>query len=192
MTEVATSRIEKLVAMISGRERWALALGVGLQLAVLGGMIAMRVAILITGEVYFVRVQPVDPRDLMRGDYVILSYEFSRLPSDHRVDFINMNRQGMFPEKLRGQPIYVTLAPEMDGKHWHATRFSMRKPDQGPFLMGTMTEFGQVSFGIEQYFVQEGKGLQYEASMRSGQLSAEISLTREGKAAVRKLHIVNK
>ena len=33
---------------------------------------------LTTGETILLRVVPVDPRDLFRGDYVILSYEISR------------------------------------------------------------------------------------------------------------------
>jgi uncharacterized membrane-anchored protein len=32
-----------------------------------------------TGEKIMLRVEPVDPRDLFRGDYVSLSYEISSL-----------------------------------------------------------------------------------------------------------------
>jgi uncharacterized membrane-anchored protein len=50
-----------------------------LQLVILVGMIAVRAIPLVTGQIVLVKVQPVDPRDLFRGDYVILSYDFSRI-----------------------------------------------------------------------------------------------------------------
>jgi len=40
---------------------------------VLGGMIALHAAPLWFGETVLLKVEPVDPRGLMRGDYVILS-----------------------------------------------------------------------------------------------------------------------
>jgi uncharacterized membrane-anchored protein len=43
------------------------------QLVVLGGMIALHAAPLWFGETVLLKVEPVDPRGLMRGDYVILS-----------------------------------------------------------------------------------------------------------------------
>lgn len=178
----------KFVTFLKSVDRWGLALGVALQLGVLVSMGVIRVMILIRGETYLVRVQPVDPRDWLRGDYVILSYEFSRLQRDGRTDF-NVDQQFMFPEKLRDVPIYVTLAREPDGRHWQAVRFSREHPKEGPFLRGKMNQFGMLEFGIESYFVQEGKGHQYEDAMRSRQLSAEITITPEGTAAVRKLHI---
>ena len=184
----------KLVAAIKGRERWILALGIGLQLAVLLFMTAKGTLILVRGEVYYVRVQPVDPRDLMRGDYVILSYEFSRLPNDHRVDWFGDEKGFGGPGliELRNRPIYVSLENEADGKHWRAARFSLQKPAHGPFLRGTLNQRGLLEFGIEQYFVQEGKGREYEDAVRSRRLSAEIAITPEGSASMRGLHILAK
>jgi uncharacterized membrane-anchored protein len=165
-----------------------LALGVAVQLTVLLGMIGMRAAILVSGEAYFVPVQPVDPRDLLRGDFVILSYEFSRLPHDGRVDgTIQRDRMAM-----NGRDVYVSLTRDADGKHMRATRFSLERPGQGTYLKGTLNEFGQITYGIESYFVQEGKGHVYEEAIRSRGLSAEISVTPDGVAAIRALHIAGK
>ena len=69
-----TTTFGKIVDKLMSFDRWGLALGVTLQLCVLLGMIVMRLAILWTGQTCYVRVQPVDPRDWLRGDYVILSY----------------------------------------------------------------------------------------------------------------------
>jgi uncharacterized membrane-anchored protein len=193
---IPLSAAGKFVEAVKGRERWVLTLGIALQLGVLLFMTVKGTLILVRGDVYYVRVQPVDPRDLMRGDYVILSYEFSRLPHDHRVDWLEMWNEkkvgGAEQRDLRNQPIYVSLEKEEDGKHWRASRFSLQKPGQGPFLRGTMNQWGQIEFGIEQYFVQEGKGRAYEDAVRSRRLSSEIAITPEGAAAMRGLHILDK
>src|SRR3954468_8617534 len=52
---------------------------VAAQLAILVGMIAVDGLPLVLGERIKLKVAPVDPRDFFRGDYVVLSYEFSRI-----------------------------------------------------------------------------------------------------------------
>jgi len=181
---MALSNFGKLVEAVKGRERWVLGLAMALQLAVMLFMTAKGSLILVRGDVYYVRVVPVDPRDLMRGDFVVLSYEFSRMPPEQHVDWF-----GMRPQDLGNQPIYVSLEPEGDGKHWRASRFSLKQPDKRPFLRGVLNERGMLEFGIEQFFVQEGKGRAYEDAVRSRRLSSEIAITPEGVAAMRGLHI---
>ena len=50
---------------------------IAFQMVVLGSMIARSTWTLITGETILLHVIPVDPRDLFRGDYVILAYDFT-------------------------------------------------------------------------------------------------------------------
>ena len=50
-----------------------LALVVLLQTAALVGMVAIKQRTLITGTPVLLKTEPVDPRSLFRGDYVILS-----------------------------------------------------------------------------------------------------------------------
>ncbi len=180
---VPQSAFGKIVKAVTGQERWFLAFAIGLQLTVLMFMTFKGTMILVRGDVYYVRVQPVDPRDMMRGDYVILSYEFSRLPGWLEGQTKN--------EDLRDRPIYVSLSKELDGKHWRAGQTSLKKPAKGPFLKGNLNQRGLIEFGIEQYFLQEGKGREYEEAVRSRRLSAEIAITPEGAAAMRGLHILD-
>ena len=49
-------------------------------IGVLGSMIMGRAAILRDGREIVLEVLPVDPRDLLRGDYVRLDYNISSLP----------------------------------------------------------------------------------------------------------------
>jgi uncharacterized membrane-anchored protein len=183
--ESSGAAVGRLMAWIAGHEKGVLALGVVVQLAVLGSMVGTRLMIYATGEVYYVRVQPVDPRDLMRGDYVILGYEFSRIPHDGRADWVgNVGDARGF----RDRDVFVTLIPEGDRKHSRADRFSLSPPD-GAFLRGRINDWGQITYGIESFFVQEGKGRVYEEAVRSGRLTAEISVKADGTAALRQLHV---
>ncbi len=58
---------------------WALVL---LQLFLLAGIVAYRQYWLATGERVLLRTEPVDPRDIFRGDYVRLGYGISTLDLD--------------------------------------------------------------------------------------------------------------
>ena len=63
------------------RRAWIAAISVALlQTLVLGRMIESRAAILVSGTEVLLKTAPVDPRDLLRGDYVALSYDISRVP----------------------------------------------------------------------------------------------------------------
>ncbi|HEX2248748.1 MAG TPA: GDYXXLXY domain-containing protein, partial [Gemmatimonadales bacterium] len=68
-----------LLGWLKARERKVLLVTAAVQLAILVGMIGLRAVPLVTGQTVLVRVEPVDPRDLFRGDYVILSSDFSRV-----------------------------------------------------------------------------------------------------------------
>ena len=51
-----------------------------IQIGLVALMVVDRVNILRTGTDVTLQTRPVDPRDLLRGDYVTLSYEISRVP----------------------------------------------------------------------------------------------------------------
>jgi uncharacterized membrane-anchored protein len=170
---------DRLVAALKGREKSVLLAGFGLQLVILLGMTTLRAYALARGDVYFVRVQPVDPRDLFRGDYVILGYAFSRLPTELWGN----------PQAKDGGIICVELVPEGDGRHWRAGRFSFVPPGDGPYLRGKIVGSSLIEYGIESFFVQEGKGRRYEQAARTGQLTAEIAVSPDGQAVLRNLHV---
>jgi len=173
--------LDRGLEWIKNRERAILIVGVGFQLVVLIAMIVTPFTTLITGDTILLRVVPVDPRDLFRGDYVILSYEFSRVPPQ--------GIPGLQSADHHGQTVYVAIVPEEDGKHWRASQFSLHKPSTGKFLRGQITGWNRIEFGIESYFVQEGEGLRYERAVRSHDLSAEVALDRNGKAVLKRLVI---
>src|ERR671921_157628 len=76
-------------------------------LLILVAMIGLRALPLVTGQTVLVRVVPIDPRDLFRGDYVTLSYDFSRVPPEG-VEGISADERGN-KSKLEGRTVYVPL-----------------------------------------------------------------------------------
>jgi uncharacterized membrane-anchored protein len=176
-----------LLGWLKTRERKILLVTAAAQILILLGMIALRAAPLVTGQTVLVRVQPVDPRDLFRGDYVILSYDFSRV-SPEGILGLSEKERGSW-SKLEGRAVYVPLVRDTNGVHYRAEKVTAVKPDAGLFLKGQMGRYGALEFGIEAYYVQEGTGLMYEKAIRDRKLSAELAVTSSGQAALRALRI---
>lgn len=152
-----------------------------LQLLTLAGLIAYKQATLLTGQRILLKTVPVDPRDMFRGDYVVLSYEISRLQS----------WQWREPSFERGATAYVTLRKQ--GRFWGAESVSKTAPgDQALFIRGRVTHTGpdaiNLEYGIESYFVPEGKGRELERA-RGDRLAAEVAVDGTGRAAIRRLHV---
>jgi uncharacterized membrane-anchored protein/uncharacterized membrane protein len=158
------------------------------QVLLLAGMIALEAVPLAVGKIVLLHVTPVDPRDLFRGDYVILNYEMNRLNSQS-IEGVPPTQRGGWTDSMRDRAVYVTLEPESDGKHWHAVKASIHQPQEGTYLRGRYTgDYRQpVQFGIEAYYVQEGQGLELERLQRANQLSAEIAVAPWGQAKLRRV-----
>lgn len=180
--------LDHLISSLKSRERLLLLLAVGFQVIVLLAMIALRATPLLTGKTILVRVIPIDPRDLFRGDYVVLGYEFSRMPPEG-IEGLPEERSRSNASLWLGKDVYVTLVPDTDGQHWRMEAMSLRQPGEGTYIRGALTDFGRLEFGIEAYYVQEGEGKTYEEAIRNQQLSAELAVTKDGQAALRGLRI---
>jgi uncharacterized membrane-anchored protein len=172
---------------LKARERKVLLITAAAQLLILVAMIALRAIPLLTGQSVLVKVVPVDPRELFRGDYVRLSYDFSRVPPENVQD--RPASWDSRPSRWEGQTVYVPLVPDSDRVHWHALKATAVKPATGLFLKGQLTGYGTMLFGIEAYYVPEGTGLRYEQAIGKRQLSAELAITSGGQAALRGLRI---
>lgn len=100
------------------------------------------------------KVRPVDPRDLVRGDYMILGYDVSTVPKPP-----GDQNLGYYAD------LFVVL--EKRGLYHEAARTSLTEPanlEPGQiWVRGTADPSAQpgkvqVTYGIEQFFVPEGKG----------------------------------
>lgn len=179
------------------KRRWLLiaALGVaGIQIALLLSMIAGRAAILRNGAEVVLEVRPIDPRDLLRGDYVILGYAISSIPT------------GLFEERPDGtewqdrRQVYVRLRAGEDGL-WQpvAARYEappaaareagdvdIRGTATGYWVEGA-TDVG-VDYGIERFYVPEGEGRAIEADLRQRPFRMTVAVAASGAAQIKSFH----
>jgi uncharacterized membrane-anchored protein len=155
-------------------DRLALAAAVVFQVSILVAMILGRTVPYVGAQTVLLRVEPVDPRDMFRGDYVTLGYDISRTP----------------PGKYEpGRPVYVALVPEAGGRHYRAGEFFAEPPASGVYIRGTAQAHGRANYGIESFYVQEGTGHDYEHAVRNRRLWAEIALDGRGTPALERLVI---
>lgn len=124
------------------------------------------------------KIVPVDPRDLFRGDYVILRYEISTLSKNLYMDPMEISE---------GQTVFVQLA-EKDGYHI-ARRINRIEPEYGIYLRGKIKRITssnmRIEYGIESYFVPEGTGRDLEREMRGG--AVKVAIDRKGNAVIKEL-----
>ncbi len=168
---------------LKSRQQPLLILAVTFQVLVLVGMIVLHLTPHLTGDTVLLRVVPVDPHDLFRGDYVILNYEFSSIPA------AGIPGLPLDDSDRQGRTVYVSLVPEPDGLHYRAGQYSLTPPASGKYLRGTVCRWDRLEFGIESYFVQEGTGRKYEDAIRSRRLCAEVAVAANGQAALKRLRI---
>lgn len=124
---------------------------------------------LLTGTTVILKTQPVDPFDVLRGQYITINYEIS---------MVNLPT-----EAKEGDIIYVSLK-EGDDKIWHAEKASLGKPESGIFIKGTARKSWRgmiVEYGIEQYFFERN------AELPRQDLTVEVKISSSGQARISKL-----
>jgi uncharacterized membrane-anchored protein len=181
--------VNRVFTWLQDRQRNVLLASVSLQLIVLLGLVAVNAAPLLVGDNVMLRVVPVDPRDLLRGDYVILGYEFSRVEPGQLAGLPNETNCDGDRSEWKNRVVYVSLVREPGGEHWEAEKFSFQRPQRGKFIRGRMIHYGRLNFDIEQYFVQEGTGRKYERAIHGGGVSAVVAIDSDGRAKLRQLRI---
>ena len=153
-------------------------------LALIGGLAGFKEFTLRTGEEFLLRTLPVDPRDLFRGDYVVLNYDISTF------DATAAGLDQESPALLFGRDVYTAL--EVRDGYASATGVHLQKPGW-PFIKGRVNSVSsggeiQVWYGIESYFVPEGKGGLIEERRDEG-IDVRVSVDTFGNAAIRSLVI---
>jgi uncharacterized membrane-anchored protein len=164
------------------------------QCAVLYYMIESRAQILRYGSEVTLVTEPVDPRDLLRGDYVTLGYPISRLDP--------VTIQGRRPDVVRSELVYVALA-KGDGDIWMLSRASWQPfKDVGPaevVLTGNTPDYAlladnlvPLSFGIERYYVPEGEGKAIEQGQANRAVLVTLAVAKNGQAQIKSLSMDGK
>ena len=157
---------------------YGLIASIGLQLAVLLMEYGGAVYPLVTGQEVKLKVIPIDPRSLFRGNYARLNYEISNVSVSNKDDS-RKPRQNEF--------VYVKLKQDEEG-FFVADGATLDKPDEGLFIRGRNSRpsanRARLRFGIEAYFAPKERALQLEKDLRNGGV-AVIMLASNGKATLK-------
>jgi uncharacterized membrane-anchored protein len=147
------------------------------------------------GERVLLATKPVDPRDMLRGDYLTLRFDISDVPRD--------KVRGDTPADPLGKKVYVALVPAGKFHQIEFASFAAIPASTGRVVMrGTIddrfawmrsqqgdngaTKPLQVMYGLERYYVAEGTG------NPRGELTAEVSVSAGGEPLLREVFIDGK
>lgn len=158
------------------------------QLAALSYMVWQRESLYRQGDTLYLQTAPIDPRDPLRGDYVRLDYPANTVArSEYRGP---LPRQDLH----LGRTVYAVLKQTADDTYGLDYVLS-DQPKQGVFLKGRIMGLSgqgaiRVKYGIEQYYVEQGSGLEIE-SMRGDRqgfqrpMEMELAVGDDGTALIR-------
>ena len=147
---------------------WATVAG---QIILLLSFIAVKEDTLRSGTSVLLETAPVDPRSILQGDFVILDYKIAALPEEMK-------------NIPRGERIYVGLNPGAEGV-WDAYFYTPEEPSSDTvFISGTANDRGRLEFGIDTFFIPEGKGFIVD---RASDVKVRVTVGITGKAVIEDL-----
>ena len=169
---------------------------------VLLALVEQRARILRGGTEIRLRSVPVDPRDLFRGDYVILAYPISTVETGAA------NQAGF----QRGEQVYVSLGRDEQGfaraigvsRDWPKTgdgvvviagrvtaNSACATVADGSFDCSGRRNRLSIAYGLESYFVPQGEGKAIETTDKA-RIEVVAAVSSSGEAAIKRLLIDGK
>ncbi|AEG60381.1 GDYXXLXY domain-containing protein [Desulforamulus ruminis] len=143
---------------------------------ILLGLCIKPLATLWLGQEILLQTAPYDPRDLLRGDHVVLNYQISDIPvSRFPAEFQK--------DSFQNKDLYVVL--KKTGNHYDVDSIQIKEPETGYYLKGkiqyiTKNQEGQdvahVDYSLDKFFVPENTGTELEEKSRQGELTARVKV----------------
>lgn len=157
---------------------------IALQAVIVFAIIISKLSVLSGGTDILLRIEPVDPRDMLRGDYATFQYSSVSNPDP----YLSGGRQ-----IGAGDTVYVTL--QQSGKYWIAHNIQKTKPFGGEtVLKGKVASSNgsgiHIVYGIEQYFIPEGKGQGF--SFFNKEAAAKVTINEDGDAVLKQIYVDDK
>ncbi len=160
-----------------------------LQSAWLLGTVVLQEHALATGKVILLETERVDPRDLLRGDYLILNYKISNVPT-------NLFSPPAGKDLPQDTKVYVALAPGTNRFHVLVRASTNRfAPAADEVLLKGKSSWSRwnaptnsihVEYGFERFYVAEGTG------NPTGKLTAQVVVPASGHGRVNDVFVDGK
>jgi uncharacterized membrane-anchored protein len=147
-----------------------------LQVLIIGNMASSRQAILDSGERVTLATRPVDPRDMFRGDYVVLRYQIST---------IDLGEVAWIGDQVESDQM-VWVALNTSERIARPTAVSSDGPIPGVVsirgtIMWSSPDSVAIKYGIEEYFVPEGTGREVEMAR---EVEVVVAVTEDGDSII--------
>ena len=167
---------------------------------ILSGMIVLHAWPLWTGTPVILPVEPVDPRDMFRGEYVRISTPATRLvtgssvsPSDRRLAVMPLG-PGWEKRTIPPDVAYVQLEPSAASGEWRPVSVSLDPVAGRTNLRGRVVHYDadsrslSLDYGLDRYYMQEGTARPVEDAVRQNKhVQMEIAVAASGRARIRRL-----
>jgi uncharacterized membrane-anchored protein len=182
---------------------WRFWLPLAAQVALILAVPAQAVYTQVSGRTAILQTVPVDPYDLLRGYYVTLSYDISRLETLQTLPggeiLVTPDWSGQYPSLFEaGMPFYVVLQPVAADstsslpQAWQPVRISGDRPTNLPAnqlaLQGSYRR-GRISYGLEAYYIPEDQRIEINERISQSQQSdgtrafvVEVKVNAQGEA----------
>ncbi len=187
-------------------------LAIAFQVVAVASIALSKEWILVNGKEVIFQTAPIDPRDIFRGDYVRLDYPFSHIDTDQlSADILTSGLR-------KGQKVYLSLKVNPQGIA-QGKQLSTTPPSQMPYLTGQVKNHWpyrdymeqhsrskptsissenpvQIKYGLEQYYVEQGAGLEMEKTRgrRNGfqvPMLIHAAVSEQGEALIRSFEWAN-
>lgn len=164
------------------RRRLLLSLLVAAQVLYVLGVAAAGYATTALGQHIILSTRPIDPRDLLYGDFVRLNYAISEVPA-------SLWRDAATPPKRR-QSVYVLLATGPDslstavGIYPSPPRPTANRAVLRGWVNNVYKHSLSLRYGLERYYVPEGSGLRLEKAGQNHPLQVRVSIAPWGQSRI--------
>ncbi len=189
------------------------------QIAIVLVMVLFKVSVLKNSTDVLLKIMPVDPRDMLRGDYITFQYDISNINGGH---LIEQPDESYAPQDLYkdenikiGDTVYVPLQ-KIDNYYdlnydYNATTLKEKPTDGRLFIKGVISGGGKtekyyvldeetptppsdsdftVSYGVEEYFIPENTGRDF--SFVNKEIFAKVAIDKDGNAVLKQVYVDGK
>ncbi|HKY29870.1 MAG TPA: GDYXXLXY domain-containing protein [Pyrinomonadaceae bacterium] len=157
-----------------------------IQVLILVAVPARKVFTMATGKTVVLKVQPVDPYNILSGYYATLGFDISRVDAFP-------NASGISGRFSYGAWCYAVVEKGDDGT-WKPVSLEhelpANLPDNRAVLLGRI-KHGLISYGIEEFYIPEAQrySIAEDLSRNVDKARVEVKVDRSGHAALQRLII---
>ena len=165
--------------MKTRRSKFLLALSV--PILILIGLLFKPATAYLFGDSIAVKTVPVDPRDLLYGDYVYLELDINQVSADKLSKELKekiKSEQEQHDVFTNARSITVYSSLEKAGEMYEVDAVSLHKPEDGIYLKGEiMTWYSPesastfyIDYGLNRFYIEENTGKALEEKSTRGEL----------------------